>query len=256
MADRFVLYDNPGSTCAQRVRFALAVKGIGFQSHKLDLLAGDQLKPEYLALNPNGVVPTLVHNGEIITDSAVILEYLDEIAPTTEPLRPAGGVALARMRAMLHYIDEMPAAAVRVPSFNLAFLPAFRKMTDAAFVALADSKPLRREFLLAMGRTGFPQADMDQALDRLRRSCARMHDWITTSGGPWVMGERMTLPDIAIMPTLVRLEELRLAHLWEGYPAISAWLDRITAHAAFAPTYYPGALLGDRFAHLGAARRR
>ena len=78
---RFKLYNAPQSTCSQRVRFVLNAKGLPFEEVKLDLLAGDQLKPEYLALNPNGVVPTLDHDGAIIIDSSVIIEYLDEIAP-------------------------------------------------------------------------------------------------------------------------------------------------------------------------------
>ena len=53
----FMLYNAPQSTCSQRVRFVLNAKGQPFEETKLDLLAGDQLKPEYLALNPNGVVP-------------------------------------------------------------------------------------------------------------------------------------------------------------------------------------------------------
>ena len=77
----FTLYNAPQSTCSQRVRFVLNAKGLAFEEKKLDLLAGDQLKPDYLALNPNGVVPTLVHDGEVVIDSSVIIEYLDEVAP-------------------------------------------------------------------------------------------------------------------------------------------------------------------------------
>ena len=77
----FVLYNAPQSTCSQRVRYVLNAKGRAFAEEKLDLFAGDQLKPDYLALNPNGVVPTLVHDGAVITDSAVIMEYLDELRP-------------------------------------------------------------------------------------------------------------------------------------------------------------------------------
>jgi glutathione S-transferase len=77
----FTLYNAPQSTCSQRVRFVLNAKKLYFAEVKLDLLAGDQLKPEYLALNPNGVVPTLDHDGAIVIDSSVIIEYLDEIAP-------------------------------------------------------------------------------------------------------------------------------------------------------------------------------
>jgi hypothetical protein len=59
----FILYNAPPSTCSQRVRFVLNAKALPFEERKLDLLAGDQLKPDYLALNPNGVVPTLDHDG-------------------------------------------------------------------------------------------------------------------------------------------------------------------------------------------------
>jgi glutathione S-transferase len=95
----FTLYNAPQSTCSQRVRFVLNAKGLAFEEKKLDLLAGDQLKPEYLALNPNGVVPTLVHDGEIVIDSSVIIEYLDEVAPEGEsftPRRRRSGRACAR----------------------------------------------------------------------------------------------------------------------------------------------------------------
>ena len=56
-------------------------KRIPFDEVKLNLLEGDQLKPDYLQLNPNGVVPTLDHDGDIVINSTVITEYLDEVAP-------------------------------------------------------------------------------------------------------------------------------------------------------------------------------
>ena len=74
----FTLYNAPQSTCSQRVRFVLNAKALPLEEKKLDLLAGDQLKPDYLALNPNGVVPTLDHDGTIVVDSSVIIEYLDD----------------------------------------------------------------------------------------------------------------------------------------------------------------------------------
>src|SRR5436190_23745127 len=108
----FLLYNAPQSTCSQRVRFVLNAKGLPFHEKKLDLLAGDQLKPEYLKLNPNGVVPTLDHDGNIIIDSSVIIEYLDEIAPEPVSFTSKEAVERARMRALMRFIDEMPAAAV------------------------------------------------------------------------------------------------------------------------------------------------
>ena len=246
----FVLYNAPQSTCSQRVRFVLNAKKLPFEEVKLDLLAGDQLKPGYLALNPNGVVPTLVHDGAAVIDSSVIIEYLDEVAPERESFTPEEPAKRAAMRALMRFIDEMPAAAVRVPTFNLAFLPRFAAMSEEEFVAFAESKPLRKEFMLKMGRKGFSEKDMNEALDRLGRTLARMESAIRSSGGPWLQGKRPTLADVAVMPAIVRMADLGLGGMWKEKPLIARWLDEIRAHPAFKPTYYSGSLLSERFPHL------
>ena len=96
----FTLYNAPQSTCSQRVRFVLNAKKLSFAEVKLDLLAGDQLKPEYLALNPNGVVPTMDHDGAIVIDSSVIIEYLDEIAPAPASFTPRDPVVRANLKSV------------------------------------------------------------------------------------------------------------------------------------------------------------
>ena len=191
----FTLYNAPQSTCSQRVRFVLNAKALPFEEKKLDLLAGDQLKPDYLALNPNGVVPTLDHDGTIVVDSSVIIEYLDEVAPEPQSFAPRNPAKRAHMRALMRFIDEMPAAAVRVPTFNLAFLPRFAAMSEEEFQAFAESKPLRKEFMLTMGRKGFPQKDMDAATQRLRRTYERMDAELAKSGGPWLLGQDISLAE-------------------------------------------------------------
>lgn len=244
----FKLYSAPQSTCSQRVRFVLNSKGLPFEIVELNLSAGDQLKPDYLKLNPNGVVPTLDHNGQIVIDSTVITEYLDEVEPKAS-FTPEDPVRRARMRYLMHFIDEMPAAAVRVPTFNMAFLPGFQKMGREEFIAFAESKPLRREFMLAMGQTGFPKEEMEAALKRLRRTYERMDAEIEKSGGPWLLGKEITLADVAVMPALVRMHDLGLAD-WQDLPRVVAWFDNIRAQPAFQPTYYPGSLLSEKFPHL------
>ncbi|HZC57936.1 MAG TPA: glutathione S-transferase family protein [Xanthobacteraceae bacterium] len=246
----FKLYNAPQSTCSQRVRFVLNAKELPFSEVKLDLLAGDQLKPDYLALNPNGVVPTLDHDGAIVIDSNVIIEYLDEVAPAPKNFTPLDPVLRAKMRSLLHFIDEMPAAAVRVPTFNLAFLPRFAAMSEDEFTAFAESKPLRKEFMLAMGRKGFPQQEMDAALGRLRRTYERMDAEIAKSGGPWLLGREISLADISVMPAIVRMADLGQDGAWQDLPRVQRWYDAIRAHPAFASTYYPGSLLTERFPHL------
>jgi glutathione S-transferase len=244
------LYNAPQSTCSQRVRFVLNAKGLPFKEEKLDLLAGDQLKPEYLAINPNGVVPTLDHQGTIVIDSSVIIEYLDEVFPDQANFTPRDPVQRAQMRSLMRFIDEMPAAAVRVPTFNLAFLPRFAAMSDEEFTAFAESKPLRKEFMLAMGRTGFPQKEMDSALTRLRRSYERMDQSISQSGGPWLLGQDITLADVSVMPAMVRMADLNREADWSDLPRVVKWYEMIRAQPAFKPTYYPGSLLTERFPHL------
>ena len=252
----FLLYNAPQSTCSQRVRFVFNAKGLPFEERKLDLLAGDQLKPDYLALNPNGVVPTLDHDGAIVINSSVIIEYLDEVAPDPVSFSPRDPVARAAMRAHMRFIDELPAAAVRVPTFNLAFLPRFAAMSEEEFVAFAESKPLRKEFMLAMGRKGFPDSEMNAALARMARTYERMDDAIEASGGPWLQGERPTLADVSLMPALVRMEDLGLAHMWADRPRVVRWYETVRAHPAYKPTYYFGSLLTERFPHLAERAKR
>src|SRR5262249_12450893 len=220
-----------------------------FEERKLDLFAGDQLKPEYLAINPNGVVPSLLHEGRAVVDSSVIMEYLDEVFPDPERLVPDDPVERAKMRALMRFIDEVPAAAIRVPSYNLAFLPSFQAMSEEEFRALAESKPLRKEFLLTMGRTGFSDKEMNTAMDRLARAVRRVDDAIRASGGPFMLG-RLTLAHIALMPVIVRLEDNNLTAMWERHPAVAIWLQAIQAHPAYARTYYFGSLLTEKYPHL------
>ncbi|MBT5295749.1 MAG: glutathione S-transferase family protein [Octadecabacter sp.] len=249
------LYNAPQSTCSQRVRFALHAKGLPFDEHKLDLFSGDQLKPEYLAINPNGVVPSIVNDGDIVIDSAVILEYLEDTHGDVAPMRPTDPVKVATMRAMMRFIDEIPAGAIRIPSYNIAFLPHFQSMTAEEFEALCDSKPLRREFLKKMGRTGFPKADMDEALGRLQRGVNRLNGWLGQYGGPWIMGQDISLADLAMMPIIVRMDDINLGYMWDTLPAVQAWFDAIQARPEYEQTYYHGSLLTQKYPHLANLKK-
>jgi glutathione S-transferase len=101
-----------------------------------------------------------------------------------------------------------------------------------------------------MGRTGFPKAEMDAALGRLQRAVVRMDEWIAASGGPWLMGAQLTLADVALMPVIVRMDDINLDGYWAERPAVARWLELIKADAAFRPTYYFGSLLTEKYPHL------
>jgi glutathione S-transferase len=228
------LYNAPVSTCSQRVRMALAEKNLEWTDRRVSLRDGAQLKPEYLAINPNGLVPTLVHDGKVIGDSSVILEYLEDVFPA-HPLRPADPFALARMRMWRQYIDEVPTPATRVPSFHASFGNALRRMTPEVRNAAAAQRPLRKHMLLKIGPDGFSPRDLGEAMEQIEQSIERME--VSLQGNAWLCGDMFTIADISMLPTLVRMEDLGLTHLWESRPRVTDWYQRVHARPSFAAAY-------------------
>ena len=112
------LYHNAFSSCSQKVRIVLGEKGLDWKSHVVDLQGGGQHDPEYVKLNPNHVVPTLVHDGRVLIESTLINEYLEDAFP--EPsLRPTDAVARHAMRLFVKQIDEYVHPAAGVDEFDL-----------------------------------------------------------------------------------------------------------------------------------------
>jgi glutathione S-transferase len=114
------LYHNDMSVCAQKVRLVLAYKQLTYKSVHLNLRAGEQFKPEFLKLNPKAVIPVLVHDDNIITESNVICYYLDEVFSTL-PLMPEDTVKRAELRVWLTQLDAGLHEQIAVISFCLAF---------------------------------------------------------------------------------------------------------------------------------------
>src|SRR6187455_874817 len=100
-----VLYEFGNSVCCQKVRLVLCEKGLVWESRQINLFRSEQYDPEYLKLNPKGLVPTLVHDGRPVIESTLICEYLDKIFP--EPLlMPADAYERARIRLWSKAVDE------------------------------------------------------------------------------------------------------------------------------------------------------
>ncbi|MDP6926697.1 MAG: glutathione S-transferase family protein [Rhodospirillales bacterium] len=91
-------YHFNNSVYSQKIRMVLEEKNVSdWESKEIDLFNGGQFDSEYLKLNPKGVVPTLVHNGRVMTESTLIAEYLKEIF-AEPPLKPADTAERAVMR--------------------------------------------------------------------------------------------------------------------------------------------------------------
>jgi len=246
----FVLYNAPQSTCSQKVRIALWEKGLEFSERKLDLFKGDQLTDAYKKLNPNGVVPTLIHDDEVIIDSSVIIEYLDEAFPEN-PLSPATPVGRAHMREWMRFFEEVAAPAVRVPSYNRVFLRHFQTMTDEEFIAFGESKPLRKDFFLKMGRKGYSEDEVRQSENRLRLTIERMESQLQL-GEPWLLGD-YSLADICVIPVIVRLNDIGLSSLWADCDKVGEWFVRFQEREAFQKCFYFGALLSEQYGDVKAS---
>jgi glutathione S-transferase len=241
-----VLYHAAHSTCSQKVRMVLHEKRLAFDEVRIDLGKKEQLRPEYLAINPNGVVPTLVDDGVPLIESSVICEYLDE-KYAQHPLLPADVVERAHTRAWMHYIEEVAVGAIRVPSFNRAFLYRFEALDQREFERQEiNPRPVRRELFQRMGSPkGFAKAEIDRSLEQLGETCRRM-DAAIAEKGPWLMGEQFTLADVLVMPSIDRMADLGLDHLWRSqYPRVQEWYERLKARPAFQATYGPGSRVSE-----------
>ena len=238
------LYNAAHSTCSQKVRICLAEKGLAFEDIRLDLgKAKDHLKPAYLKINPNGVVPTLVDDGQTVMDSSVICEYLEEKYPAVR-LSPDDLVERARMRAWMRFLEEVPTAAVRVPSFNMGFLPRFEGMDRSTFEAVeSDQRPIRKQFYRRMGVGGFKNEDVDASLEQLGNTARRMDQALAS--GPWLLGAQYTLADIIVAPLIDRMADLGFSDIWDAYPRVGDWYARMQARPAFQQTFYKGARMSE-----------
>lgn len=235
------LYNAGVSTCSQRVRFVLAQKGLSYSDMRIRLERGEHLAPEYLAINPNGLVPALVHNGRAIVDSSVINEYLEELFPEVA-LIPKDPYERAQMRAWVQYLDEVMTPAIRYPSFQKFFGGGLRAMEPEQRQAFASRLPLRKHFALEMGAEGFPKNKLDDAMERISQALQRME--VALGKTQWIAHDNLTLADIAMMPSIVRLEDLGLDALWAEMPNVTDWYTRLQKLPAFAQTYSPGSRLG------------
>ena len=226
------LYHNDMSTCSQKVRLALSEKGQGWEGEHLKLRRGDQQRPEYLALNPNGVVPTLVHDGTVIIESTIINEYVAD-AFEGAPLKPADPVAAARMRKWTQKLDTGMHANTGVVSGSIAFryqhLEKSPEELEAYIQRIPD--PVRRERSRANIEQGVDSPAFAPAIKAFEKLLADMEDAL--ADGPWLAGDAYSLADVAYTPYATRLDHLQLEGMWDQRPRFADWYERVKARPSY-----------------------
>jgi glutathione S-transferase len=208
---------------------ALAEKGLDFESRVVS--QQDLRSPEYLALNPNGYVPTLVHDTAVLTESRLISEYIEDAFPT-HALLPSSPTDRARVRGWTKQIDDSHHLNV----FVLTFVASFRK----GFLARpADVREkglplnfIKRAVTLDLAEYGAQSRYYIYAVRSFRALLDKMDD--TLSKSDWLVGDVYSLADVDFTPYLRRLEELGLWSLSRSdYPHVERWFAAVRARPSY-----------------------
>lgn len=229
------LYHGWLSSASRRVRLCLAEKGMDYESVAIDMGRQEHHSPEFLAMNPNGVVPALeLAPGRFLHESSTICEYLDEIQPQP-PLRPDDAYQRALMRNFVRWTDEHCLPHLLILNWSLALQPTASQWSDDELQARLARIPTaeRREAWLRIARRPYTEEEKAKALEMLLRLPARMEQMLAE--GPWLLGARYTLADIAAVPFMARLAELA-PQAWQdpAHARVQAWWAAVQQRPAFA----------------------
>lgn len=193
------LYHAP-QTRSVRPRWMLEELGVPYDVRRLNLAAGDQKKPDYLALNPNGTIPTLVDGDLVLWESAAICQYLADKAPDKRLAPPVGTPARGKYYQWIHYAMS----ALEPPAITIFLHTMMRPEEKRVPLLVEEARPA-----LAAG-----MAVVERAL----------------AGRPHILGDEFTAADVMIASTLgwARMMGLVGADL----PNVSDYLDRLMARPA------------------------
>lgn len=136
------LYHFWSSVCSVRCRMALEEKGVKWTSRYIDLFAFAHMTPEYLAINPGGIVPTLVHDGEVVTESTIINEYIDE-AFDGPALRPSAPLQRAPMREFIRQCEDDFVAIVKLTAVKYLIPKLRNRWSEEELTKQAERRPLK-----------------------------------------------------------------------------------------------------------------
>lgn len=221
----FELYHCGESLCSQKARIGMAEKDVAYKSRHIMLCdigeACENLTPEYLAVNPKGIVPTLVHNGEPVYDAHRMVRYVDELHPSRgEKLWPED----PKLRAEAEFWfsagmlkDKEPLSTSfgnAIPVFTLPILASTlgRQPMESVEKNFARHPNQERAQLFIGLRKNGPQPPpgfFEAAAKELCGGLLRLEKTIAQSGGPWALGD-FSLVDVTMMACFHRLEDVRL----------------------------------------------
>ena len=228
-----------GSSCSQKLRIFLNLKGIPWESHPVDLPGNENFRPWFLGINPRGLVPVLVHDGAVHIESNDIIGYLEKTFPTPK-LVPAGHED--EVAGLLKHEDDLH-LDLRTLSFQFVFAPPGPpKPADALKSYAANGsgtvqgavdrdKQIQIDFWERAAKEGFTDDRARASAQKFRAEFDAMDK--TLARQPYLMGETLSVLDVA---WLIYAHRLSLA----GYPFerlhphVFAWKEKLSARSEFA----------------------
>lgn len=228
------------SSCSAKVRLFLRLKGIEWHSHLVGPGQGDPLSPWFLGINPRGLVPVLVDDGEVHIESNDIVLHLEKKFP--EPaLVPDSG--MTTMAELLRHEDDlhldlrlltfrfiMPQLAVRSPEM----IEAYRSLGSGTVGGRPDAAKLEQISFYEKHRAGIADDDVKQAIARFRATF-ETHD-TTLARMPYLLGEELTVLDIAWFIYVARLTAAGYPFA-KAHPNVASWFERLLGRPEFSEEY-------------------
>jgi glutathione S-transferase len=190
------LYHYEPTANSAKVLISLHEKQLPFESRWVDLHRFEQHDPAFLAINPKGQVPVLVSDGAIVTESTVIMEYLEEAFPEP-PLHPSDPLGRARVRDWMKLVDEYFCPALQLVSFQMLVRPAVKRLPESEIRDRVSRVPLREplERWRTIAGAGYSTDRIDECLQRIDDSISRAESILARER--WLAGKTFTLADIA-----------------------------------------------------------
>ncbi len=226
------LYHNPMSSCSQKVRLVLAEKNLPYESEILDLQKGAQFSEDYLRLNPNAVVPTLTDNRTTLIESTLINEYLDDQYPEHR-LTPDTPEQRYQMRLFCRALDDLVHPACAVLTYAIAARPGLlarpASERDALVANIPD--PTRRASRQTIIEHGTDCTLFKTSLSTYLTIMDRAEGLLSRQ--PFIGGDDASLADFALLPYVLRLEQLAMDRAIENRAHLNRWFGAMKARKSF-----------------------
>jgi len=226
------LYHTGFSNCAMRVRIVLEEKELNWTSHYLDLLKGENLTKEYMGINPNAVVPSLVDDGVVIIESTDIIDYLDNKF-LANSLRPESEVSIAQMYEWMRLATDNHLSIKTYMYSNVKNIQKSMKRSPEQMKEYRNNQTFNAALLDFHERfnssDGFSKEAIDLATSVLDDCFIKMDKRLENND--WLAGESFSLADITWIPQLVVLKAAN--YPFENYPNLEKWKNMIIQRPSF-----------------------